>query len=83
MHVCRGFCDKIKVVHIRQPYYKYQRRCSLCEIWYTRDILVCPCCKVQTRGKPVKKYNRLRYERIRTFSEKPIYASMSYHKACE
>jgi len=82
VHSCRGICDLIKLKHLIQPIYKWQRRCKNCEVYYNKDILICPCCKSQTRNKPYQRIYRLKYE-PNDILEEPIYSSMSYEKLCE
>ena len=66
MRDCHGICSRFKSTRILRPIYKYHRRCIKCEITVGRSIMICACCKCQTRGRPrnrkyKEKYIRLNY----------------------
>jgi len=61
MRCCKGLCDVASVKEIKRPIYYKQRYCSKCECFWKIDTFICPCCKCQTRGKPVRSINRQKY----------------------
>jgi len=58
---CKGLCDRFKLDHPVKPVYLFQRRCTKCECWVDRDMIICECCKIVTRSKPHNSKNRERY----------------------
>ena len=59
--VCHGLCDNLKCEKTTRPIYDNHRRCKVCEVYYTKDVTVCPCCSSGTRCRPHNKVNRERY----------------------
>ena len=53
--VCHGICDKFRLQKIKKPMYDHQRRCTICEVVFDINTIVCPCCSAITRSRPHKK----------------------------
>ncbi len=51
MKVCHGKCEQLKVKRVSRRTYDFNRRCSICEVYYDRSVIICPCCTAITRGK--------------------------------
>ena len=66
--VCHGICDKFRLQKIKKPMYDHQRRCTICEVVFDINTIVCPCCSAITRGRPHKK-QKINKETIRTDSD--------------
>ena len=58
---CHGICYRLKCLKTTRPIYDNHRRCTKCEVYYTKDITICPCCKIVTRSKPANSVNREKY----------------------
>lgn len=61
VRVCHNLCYKQKVEFIRRPIYLYNRRCSVCDVYYSKEIMICGCCKCKTRGRPHNSKNKQKY----------------------
>jgi hypothetical protein len=73
--VCHGICDKFRLQKIKKPMYDHQRRCTICEVVFDINTIVCPCCSAITRGRPHKK-KKVNIETIRRdiHENGPIYS---------
>ena len=59
--VCHGLCDNLKCEKTIRPIYDNHRRCTLCSVYYEKDVMRCGCCGNFTRSKPQNSKNREKY----------------------
>jgi len=78
--ICHGLCIQLKCKKTTRPIYDNHRRCTKCEVYFTKDIKICPCCKIITRSKPHSSVNRERYNnktiRIDNHETRHLHSSM-------
>ena len=61
VRICHNICDREKITKISRPIYLYNRRCSICDCYYPKSVMICNCCKCKTRGRPHNSKNKQKY----------------------
>ena len=59
--ICHDRCSYFKCKKIIKPIYNNHRRCKICEVYYEKDIIKCPCCSCITRSRPYSSKNNEKY----------------------
>ena len=78
--VCHDRCNILKCKKTTSPIYDNHRRCTLCSVYYKKDVMRCTCCGNLTRSKPHNSINREKYNsktiRISDVETRHLYPKM-------